>query len=320
MRQRILSIGVWLGTSWTCFQVLKEHGYEGKWMPLQDIMKFSFPAPFSHRALFVVLADAIQAAFPSFSYMKCFLLSQLVAILAAFEAIRRWAALFVRPEFAFLAQLLLAVILIPTLRYFNFYDFGIVFFFSASLLCLFQERFFLYLGLLALGTLNHEIVLLLVPVYLALHLPHGVHRLATWGRAALQLAVWGGVRLVMFWMLPSGVAPRVLIATNIQALLHPTARLPTLYLGPAMWTAVAVLGYRHAPPGLRRAVVLLPMLVATTFAFGQFQEVRQFDAFIPVLVALILCALPAKFAARPALDTSPFIAPAAWGRAATPPP
>jgi len=59
MRQRILSIGVWLGTSWTCFQVLKEHGYEGRWMPLQDIMKFSFPAPFSHRALFVVLADAI---------------------------------------------------------------------------------------------------------------------------------------------------------------------------------------------------------------------------------------------------------------------
>ena len=75
MRHRIVSILVWLGTSWTCFQVLKEHGYEGRWMPLQDIMKFSFPAPFSHRALFVVLADATQAAFPSFGYLKCFLLS-----------------------------------------------------------------------------------------------------------------------------------------------------------------------------------------------------------------------------------------------------
>jgi len=49
-----------------------------------------------HRVHFVLLADAIQAAFPSFSYVKCFLLSQLVAILAAFEAIRRWAAQAVR--------------------------------------------------------------------------------------------------------------------------------------------------------------------------------------------------------------------------------
>jgi hypothetical protein len=303
MRHRIVSILVWLGTSWTCFQVLKEHGYEGRWMPLQDIMKFSFPAPFSHRALFVVLADAIQAAFPSFGYLKCFLLSQLVAILAAFEAIRRWAALFVRAEFAFLAQLLLAVILIPTLRYYNFYDFGIVFFFSASLLCLFQERFFLYLGLLALGTLNHEIVLLLVPVYLALQLPQGIKRLETWGRVALQLSVWGGVRLVMFWLLPSGMAPRILIATNLQEILHPTAGLLTRYLGPALWMGVAVLGYRHAPPALRRTVILLPMLVATTFVFGQFHEVRQFDAFVPVLVALILCALPAKFAASAHRET-----------------
>ena len=209
-----------------------------------------------------------------------------------------------KAEFAFLAQLLLVVILIPTLRYYNFYDFGIVFFFSASLLCLFQDRFSLYLGLLALGTLIHEIVLLLVPVYVALQLPQGIKRLATWGRVALQLSVWGGVRLVMFWLLPSDMSPRILIATNIQEILHPTAGLLTRYLGPAIWTGVAILGYRHAPPALRRAVILLPMLVATTFVFGQFHEVRQFDAFVPVLVALILCALPARVAASAPRETT----------------
>jgi hypothetical protein len=68
------------------------------------------------------------------------------------------------------------VILIPTLRYYNFYDFGVVFF-SASL------AFF------ALGTVNHQIVLLLVPIYLDLQFSQGVKRVATWGRVALQLAV-----------------------------------------------------------------------------------------------------------------------------------
>jgi len=305
MRSRVLSILILLGTSWACFHVLKEHGYEGEWMPLQQIMNFAFPPPVGHRVLSVLLADAIQAAFPSFSYLKCFLLSQLVAILAAFEAIRRWAALFVRAEFAFLAQLLLAVILIPTLRYYNFYDFGVVFFFSASLLCLFKERFFLYLGLFALGTVNHEIVLLLIPVYLALQFPQGVKRVATWGKAALQLAVWGGVRLLMFWLLPSAVAPELRIETNTQQLLHPTAGLLTRYLAPAIWMGVAILGYRHAPPALRRTVILLPLLATTTFLYGQFHEVRQFDAFAPVMVALILCALPANLAVRSAPDSSP---------------
>jgi len=304
MRQRVFSILILLGNSWACFHVLKEHGYEGEWMPLQQIMKFSIPPPVGHRVLLVLLADVIQAAFPSFSYMKCFLLSQLVAILAAFEAIRRWAALFVRADLAFLAQFLLAVILIPTLRYYNFYDIGVVFFFSASLLCLFEERFFLYLGLLALGTVNHEIVLLLVPVYLALQFPQGVKRLATWGRVALQLAAWGGVRVLMFWLLPSSEAPEFRIETNIQELLHPTAGLLTRYLAPAIWMGVAVLGYRHAPPALRRTIILLPLLATTTFVYGQFHEVRQFDAFVPVMVALILCALPAKFAVRPAPDPS----------------
>lgn len=109
----------------------------------------------------------------------------------------------------------------------------------------------------------------------------------------------------MFWLLPSDMAPRVLIATNIQEVLHPTAGLLTRYLGPAIWMGIAILGYRQASPALRRAVILLPMLVATTLVFGQFHEVRQFDAFVPVLVALILSALPAKFAASAPSGTPP---------------
>ena len=90
MRRRVLYLLVLLGNSWACFRILKDYGYEGAWMPLQSIMNCSLPPPVGHRVLFVLLADGIQAVCPSLGYLKCFLLSQLVAILLAFEAIRGW--------------------------------------------------------------------------------------------------------------------------------------------------------------------------------------------------------------------------------------
>jgi hypothetical protein len=298
LRRRLLYLLVLLGNSWACFRVLKEHGYEGDWMPLQSIMSFSFPPPVGHRVLFVLLADAIHAAIPSLGYLKCFLLSQLVAILLAFGAIRRWGALFVREELSIVAQLLLAVILIPTLHYYNFYDFGVLFFFSAGLTCLFTNRFLPYLLLLAVGTLNHEITLLLVPVFVAVHFPEGLKQPRTWGQVLLQLAAWGGVRALMFWLLPSHAAPELRLQTNLEELLHPTPGLLLRYLGPCIWMGVAMLGYRRAPRPLRQAIILLPLLATTTFVYGQFHEVRQFDAFIPVLVALILCCIPGDIPLR----------------------
>ncbi len=298
MRRRLLYLLVLLGNSWVCFRVLKDYGYEGAWMPLQSIMNFSFPPPVGHRVLFVLLADGIQAAIPSLGYLKCFLLSQLVAILLAFEAIRRWGALFVREELSIVAQFLLAIILIPTLHYYDFYDFGVVFFFSAGLYCLFTNHFLAYLLLLAVGTFNHEITLLLVPVFVAIHFPEGLKQRRIWGQVLLQLATWGGVRALMFWLLPSHAAPELRLQTNIDELLHPTPGLLLRYLGPCIWIGVAMLGYRRAPQRLRRAIILLPLLAATTFVYGQFHEVRQFDAFIPVLVALILCGIPGDIPLR----------------------
>ena len=296
---------VLLGNSWVCFRVLKDYGYEGPWMPLQSIMSFDSPPPFGHRVLFVLLADAFQAVFPSFGYLKCFFLSQLVAIVLAFEAIRRWGALFVGAELSILAQFLLAVILIPTLHYYDFYDFGVVFFFTACLHCLFMNRFIPYLCLLTLGTFNHEITLLLVPVFVAIHFPESLRRPRIWGQTALQLAAWGGVRALLFWLLPSDVSPLVRIQTNLQMLAHPTPGLLLRYVAPAIWMGIALFGYRRAPPRLKRTLLLLPLLVVTTFVYGQFNEVRQFDPLIPVIVALILCCFQADLPARAFREAPP---------------
>ncbi len=296
--KRVFYLLVLLGNSWVCFRILKDYGYESAWIPLQSIMNFSFPPPVGHRVLFVLLADGIRAVFPSLDYLKCFLLSQLVSILLAFEAIRRWGGLFVREELSIVAQLLLTVILIPTLHYYDFYDFGVVLFFSACLCCIFTDRFLPYLFLLAVGTFNHEIMLLLVPVFVAVHFPEGLKQRRIWYRVALQLVAWGGVQALLFWLLPSHASPVLRLQANIQEMLHPTPGLLLRYISPALWMGAALLGYRRAPRRLRRALILLPLLAITTFVYGQFHEVRQFDAFIPVIVALILCCVPGDIPPR----------------------
>jgi hypothetical protein len=50
-----------------------------------------------------------------------------------------------------------------------------------------------------------------------------------------------------------------------------------------------VLAYPFAPPFLRKTVVLLPFLLLMTLAVGQINEARQFLAFVPVALALVVC-------------------------------
>src|SRR5262245_22675846 len=202
MKRLILRMLSLLATSSVCFYVFEHVGYEASWMPLQALMNFSVPAPFGHRVLWVILADGLRWAFPSLTYLKCYLLSQAVALVMAFEAIRRWGSLFIQAELDFLAQLLLAMLLIPTLHYFNFFDFGVVFFFSACLVCVFKGRFASYLILFTLGTLNHEVTLLLIPTFMAFHYRGNLSRGEYWGKVMAQLVAWLGVRAVLDWQLP----------------------------------------------------------------------------------------------------------------------
>ena len=53
--------------------------------------------------------------------------------------------------------------------------------------------------------------------------------------------------------------------------------------------AAGCLGFRRAPQDLRRATILLPLLLGSTVLVGQINEARQFVAFIPIAIGLILC-------------------------------
>ena len=151
----LFSISLWLACCWTCFLILYQAGSERPWYRIQDIMALTGDPPFQHRMLFVWIAQAVQAVLPSATYLKCFYISQILAILLSFYFIRKWAELFAPRKLAFAAQPLLAVMLMQTITYYTFYDIAIVFFYTICLTTLFQRRFFPYLVFFGLGTLNH---------------------------------------------------------------------------------------------------------------------------------------------------------------------
>jgi hypothetical protein len=54
------------------------------------------------------------------------------------------------------------------------------------------------------------------------------------------------------------------------------------------WWFAAMVAMQYADPFLRRAFILLPGLIGVTFLVGKFIEARQWDAFLPVGIPLIL--------------------------------
>lgn len=242
---------------------------------------------FGHRLLFVWIAQAFHAAMPGLSYLRCYYASQAVATLLTMYVVERWSALFIGESLSWLGQVLGVVIISTCFGYRNFYDIGIVFFFTCGLLVIFRRKYWWLPLLVTVGTLNHENILLLpltaaflifdkeprrvwLPVTLLSLLGHVAVR------AGLQAAI--PFQHHVDWRIWSNMykpfaAPREM-AYSLMAL--------------GGWYALGLMSLSDCEPRLRRLALLFLLLVGVTFSFGLFHEPRQFDAFIPVLIALLL--------------------------------
>lgn len=278
---------------------LLNYGGEREWYPLEKVMALSANPPFQHRLLFVLPALALHALVPAMSVFACFLWSQMLAAALALWAARRLASLFIRPDLAFVAQPLVLLMWAATLRYYTFFDIGIIFIYALALYYLLSGALRPYLLVFAVGTLNHESTLFLVLVSALVLAPRT--RFASMLRLLLlQLLIYGAVRGVLFALLPtyaaweSGKVPYnlFLLTQRPQELL--------VNLGPLLlWFALAALAWRRAPPALRWCALILPCLLVMTLLVGQLHEARQFDAFIPVAAALIAHGLGVASGALP---------------------
>ncbi len=264
------------------------HGTERHWYVIQEIMTFTGHPPYQHRVLFVGLAHALRTLSPSLTYHESYLMSQMAAIVLALWAVRRLAGLFISRDLTFIAPCLALLMYAPTLDYFTFYDIGIIFVYSFCLYHLYRRDFIPYTLMFAVGTYNHELTLFLVVtsacVFIGRMKPGHLA-----GFLILQLAVYAGVRSTLFFFLPTThLWDGGKVAYNSGLFFeHPRTLFMNLYQ-PVFWYVLAAFGLPHAPPALRRSLIILPCLLVMTFFVGQFNESRQFDAFIPVAVMLMV--------------------------------
>ena len=143
--------------------------FNGAWYPVVRALDFTADPPFRHRVLFVWLANLLRMAVPRLSPFQAYLASQVPAVMLALVFTWRLAARFVPPREAWVAPVLLTLILIPTITYRTFYDFGVVACFALASVLMLERRLLATVVVLAIATLNHEISFFLIVLFVLLY-------------------------------------------------------------------------------------------------------------------------------------------------------
>jgi hypothetical protein len=262
--------------------------HDSSWSPVDVLVTNPGTLPiFGHRLLFVWLGQAFQTAVPTLSPLRCYYASQMITALLAIYAVGRWSAIHVGEALSPLGQVLAVILISTCLDYRNFYDIGIVFFFSCGLLALYRRKYVWFVVVATVGTLNHENVLLLVPT--AAFLLYDTEPRRVWlAVVAASLAGHLLARAAMQYLIPfqGHVDWRIWSNMTKPFLYHREMAFSLLALGG--WYALGLMSLPACDKRLRRLLLLFPMLCGVTFLFGQFHEPRQFNAFIPVLIAVLL--------------------------------
>ena len=111
-----------------------------------------------------------------------------------------------------------------------------------------------------------------------------------WLLLLAQLMVYGLVRAVLFHVIPgSGGFIGGRFPINMHLIFHETKRLALHTFSLFLWFALAMAGLPYISKTLMKCLALLPVLAIMTLFVGQFNEARQFNAFIPVAVTFLLC-------------------------------
>lgn len=270
--------------------------YEGPWLRIGVVMKTPSAVPiFGHRLLFVWIAKVFQEVLPNLSNFRSFYLSQCIATLLAVYALGKWSALHIGNSFSWLGQIM-GVLLIATCfsySYYNFYDIGTVFFTTCGLLAVYSRRYWWLVLIVIIGTLNYEGVLLLIPV--AAFMAYDNESPRRWVPViAISLLAYCAVRFAMQAAIPIPRHVDWRIWSNMSKPFVLRKEMAFSVFTIAGWYAVGFMSLRYCDPRVKRMTILFPLLFAVNFLFGQFNEPRLFDAFIPVLVAIILSASKRK--------------------------
>jgi hypothetical protein len=286
---RLFSLAVAVACCSVLFQNLLGRTQQEPWYNVQTMMTNPASVPvFGQRLLLIWPAMLLKHFVPRLTYMQAFIVIQGIAIVLAIYAIGEWSALFVGHSLKFLGQILLTLLLLPTMLAYQAHDIGVVFTYTFCYIFLYRRSYWLFILAFFVAILNHQNVLLLVPV--AGFVMWGKESSPTIVRVlAVCLIVFFLTRYVLNQTVPIPQSHEQKIWWNMRQL----AELPRMMIFGVMltapWYAGAAVVFKFADPFLRRASVLLPMQLAIYSVYGQLNEARLFHGFLPILIGIYLC-------------------------------
>ncbi len=164
--------------------------------------------------------------------------------------------------------------------------------FSAALLAIHRQRYWLLASLVALASLNRETAVFIPLAFLlTIDMKSLLNRSRKWGKPILLFGglflIWAAVFLGLRYF--RGSASHIhtieeLLALNTKESLFYTFLKVSLFLG-GLW-AFAFLGFRYAPSFIKRVALIIPLYLLTVIIWGVWLEVRLLMPLYPVLVPL----------------------------------
>ena len=285
-------------SAWTCFL---NRGYDEGGCPEQDLNL----GPYCRRPLMPGTVDLVSRA-TGVAWPYAFSAVRLITILAAYVLFHHYLGLWFRDETALLGVVFLAASLpltFSTNAWEILSDFPELIVFTLGIWCIHEQRAAGLAGVVAIGTLNRETTVLLIPMALGAALLHGANRYRALLAALASSAAWACVSMFLWtWIAPSiplySLAGRLhLVRQNIEGLGKIldnanayNAYLLPLYLFGAFWY-LPILVQQKLPPALRAGLGLAPVLLVIVLLFGALNEPRQLIPLYPVLVPASLLAL-----------------------------
>ncbi|HVN61494.1 MAG TPA: hypothetical protein VMT59_09515 [Gaiellaceae bacterium] len=184
------------------------------------------------------------------------------------------------------------------------YDLSSLFLTTLCLLFLAQRRWLPYAIAFTLACLNKETAVFLVPVFWVFHRLDGrLDEGQLTSRTALQLAIFAATKLALGALFRNNPGPYMEFHLFDHNLWTTLAWLRGGYgLTGLVVTALPVLcildGWSEKPLLFRSGLVMLPPMLLLGFAFGWFEEWRQYLECYPILLMLILGSVTRAFGTR----------------------
>jgi hypothetical protein len=289
LRARMFRVAMAAAAVCVLFEQMVSHSYYAPWYKIEEMMTNPAAVPvFGQRLLLIWPAAWLKYLVPRLNYIQAFLTIQALAMVVAVYVMGQWAARFVGPGAAFLGQVFLTVLLIPTFVYHTAHDIGVVVTYTLCLLFLYDKKYIYFVIAFFLGVLNHQNILLMIPT--ACVILWGRERRSTIGWLAVStLAIYFGTRAVLNATVPIPQDHEIKVWWNIRQIVEMHRTMVFALLDMLPWYVAGAVAFRSADPFLKRAAVLFPMQYAVFFLFGQVNEVRIFNGFLPVLIGIFLC-------------------------------